>query len=121
MLLLGTVMKSAARIAKVKSPKRRSAPNTVNGTVPPPRIENVKRRPREYLTVKEVGKLLDGARDRGRYGHRDATMILVGYRQWSTMEHGERRQLRNHNPCVGGSNPSSATNKFSHFSDSQKA
>jgi integrase len=62
-----------------QSPKRRSAPNTVNGTVPPPRIENVKRRPRKYLTFKEVGRLLDGARVRGRYGHRDATMILVGY------------------------------------------
>ena len=71
-------MKSATRISKVKSPKRRSAPNTVNGTVPPRRVENAKRRPREYLTVKEVAKLIDGARERGRYGHRDATMILVG-------------------------------------------
>jgi len=43
-------------------------------------VENTKRRPREYLTVKEVWKLLVGARERGRYGHRDATMILVGYR-----------------------------------------
>ncbi len=73
-------MKSATRISKVKSPKLRSAPSTVNGTVPPLRVENAKRRPREYLTVKEVGKLLDGARERRRYGHRDATMILVGYR-----------------------------------------
>ncbi len=73
-------MKSATRIAKVKSPKRRSVPNTVNGTVPPQRVENSKRRPREYLTVKEVTKLIDGARNRGRYGHRDATMILVAYR-----------------------------------------
>jgi hypothetical protein len=80
MLLIGTVMKSTTRISKVKFPKRRSAPNAVNGTVPPPRIENAKRRPREYLTVKEVGKLLDAARERGRYGHRNATMILVGYR-----------------------------------------
>src|SRR5437588_2958334 len=80
MLLLGTAMKSASRISKVKSFKRRSAPNAVYGTVPPTRVENVKRRPREYLTVKEVGRLLDGARERGRYGHRDWTMILVGYR-----------------------------------------
>jgi type 1 fimbriae regulatory protein FimB/type 1 fimbriae regulatory protein FimE len=41
---------------------------------------NSKRRPREYLTIKEVGKLVEGARSRGRYGHRDATMILVAYR-----------------------------------------
>src|SRR5580658_10156672 len=80
MLLLGTVMKSAAPISKVKSFKRRHAPNTVNGTVPPRRVENAKRRPREYLTVKEVARLIDGARERGRYGHRDATMILVAYR-----------------------------------------
>jgi type 1 fimbriae regulatory protein FimB/type 1 fimbriae regulatory protein FimE len=73
-------MKSAVRISKVKSPKQRSAPNTVNGTVPPRRVENSKRRPREYLTVKEVAKLIEGARERGRYGHRDATMILVAYR-----------------------------------------
>src|SRR5712691_9276708 len=80
MLLHGTVMKSATRISKVKFPKRRSAPNTVYGTVPPQRVENAKRRPREYLTVKEVTKLMDAARERGRYGHRDATMILVAYR-----------------------------------------
>ena len=41
---------------------------------------NAKRRPREYLTGKEVGKLVEGARLRGRYGHRDATMILIAYR-----------------------------------------
>jgi integrase len=80
MLLLGTVMKSRPRIAKGKSTKRRAPPNTENGTVPPLRVENATRRPREYLTVKEVSKLIDGARERGRYGHRDATMILVAYR-----------------------------------------
>jgi integrase len=80
LLLLGTVMKSAAGIAKVKSAKRRAAPNTVNGTVPPRRIKNAQRRPREYLTVKEIQRLTQGARERGRYGHRDATMILVAYR-----------------------------------------
>ena len=34
---------------------------------------------RKYLTGREVGALMAVAR-RGRYGHRDATMILVGYR-----------------------------------------
>jgi type 1 fimbriae regulatory protein FimB/type 1 fimbriae regulatory protein FimE len=43
-------------------------------------VENATRRPREYLTVKEVTKLINGARERSRYGHRDATMILVAYR-----------------------------------------
>jgi len=73
-------MKSAAPISKIKSFKRQHAPNTVNGTVPPRRIENAKCRPREYLTVKEVARLIDGARERRRYGHRNATMILVAYR-----------------------------------------
>ena len=27
-----------------------------------------------------MGKLIEGARSRGRYGHRDATMILIAYR-----------------------------------------
>ena len=55
-------------------------PRTESGTVPPRRILNAKRRPREYLTTKKVAKLMEGARERGRYGHRDATMILVAYR-----------------------------------------
>jgi hypothetical protein len=45
------------------------------------RGENAKRRPREYLTVKEVTKLMDGARKRGRYGHRDSTMITRALQQ----------------------------------------
>jgi site-specific recombinase XerD len=35
---------------------------------------------RQYLTEKEVTQLCDAARARGRWGHRDATMILVAYR-----------------------------------------
>jgi site-specific recombinase XerD len=73
-------MKSTPRIAKLKTFKQTSAPRTVYGTVPPRRVENTARRPREYLTVKEVGRLMDAARERGRYGHRDTTMILVAYR-----------------------------------------
>ena len=68
------------RISKHRRPAQRGTPNTQNGTVPPRRVENAKRRPREYLTVREISKLMDGARSRGRYGHRDATMILVAYR-----------------------------------------
>jgi type 1 fimbriae regulatory protein FimB/type 1 fimbriae regulatory protein FimE len=73
-------MKSQSKISKAKPPKRRPAPKTVIGTVSPRRIENVKRRPREYLTVKEVTKLMEGARTSRRYGHRDATMVLIAYR-----------------------------------------
>ncbi len=80
MLLDGTVMKSRVKNFKRQRGEQRSSPNTDNGTVPPRRVQNAKRRPREYLTVKEVAKLMDGARKRRRYGHRDATMILLGYR-----------------------------------------
>src|SRR5439155_13427381 len=39
------------------------------------------RRPREYLTTREVEQLIAEARTRGRrYGLRDATMILVAFR-----------------------------------------
>jgi type 1 fimbriae regulatory protein FimB/type 1 fimbriae regulatory protein FimE len=48
-----------------------STPNTVNSSV---------ERTREYLTVKEVEDLMAAARKSSRYGHRDATMILIAYR-----------------------------------------
>jgi integrase len=37
------------------------------------------RRPREYLTEAEIERLMEAARS-NRYGHRDATAILVAYR-----------------------------------------
>jgi integrase len=37
------------------------------------------RRPREYLTEREIENLMDAAR-RNRWGHRDATAILIAYR-----------------------------------------
>ena len=68
-------------------------PNTQNGTVtlrfvgvrpnnpsPPRRVANADRRPREYLTEGEVDRLCSTARKRGRYGVRDALMILVAFR-----------------------------------------
>ena len=57
------------------------APMFVNGKLPPRREANAARRPREYLTAEEVERLMAAARSRGgRYGHRDATMILMVYR-----------------------------------------
>jgi integrase len=44
-----------------------------NGTVKTPR------RPREYLTEEEIEKLMTIARQSDRYGHRDATAILVAF------------------------------------------
>ena len=62
-----------------KSYLNRVTPATVNRTVPPRRLPNGKLRTREYLTEAEVESLLAAVR-RHRYGHRDATMILVAYR-----------------------------------------
>jgi type 1 fimbriae regulatory protein FimB/type 1 fimbriae regulatory protein FimE len=62
-------------------------PPAVNGTVrnrvrkaPPRRQTNASKRAREYLTPAEVEQLLQAARSRGRYGARDAAMILIAYR-----------------------------------------
>jgi type 1 fimbriae regulatory protein FimB/type 1 fimbriae regulatory protein FimE len=58
-----------------------TTPMFVNGNVPPRRLPNAARRPREYLTGEEVERLIAAARARpGRHGHRDATMILMAYR-----------------------------------------
>jgi type 1 fimbriae regulatory protein FimE len=65
-----------------------AAPSTVNSLVV---------RTREYLTEAEIERLMSAARKGSRYGHRDATMILIGYRhglraselcdlQWSQVE-----------------------------------
>lgn len=115
MLLLGTVMKSQPRIHNTKLPAPLASPNIENETVPPRRVENSKRRPREYLTVKEITKLMDGVRERGRYGQRDATMIFVGYRhgmrvselcalRWDQIDFGRGllhvRRVKNGTPSV---------------------
>jgi type 1 fimbriae regulatory protein FimB/type 1 fimbriae regulatory protein FimE len=55
------------------------SPSTVNRTVAPRRAKNSELRTREHLTPSEVEALMEAARD-NRYGHRDATMILVAYR-----------------------------------------
>jgi type 1 fimbriae regulatory protein FimB/type 1 fimbriae regulatory protein FimE len=60
-------------------PLRLVKPATVNRTVRPKRPPNVALRTREYLTEAEVERLMQTAND-NRYGHRDATMILVAYR-----------------------------------------
>jgi len=75
----------------MKSTSRKRSPSIVNLTVK-----------RRYLTEREVERLMDCARKHGRYGHRDATMILVAYRhglrasevcdlQWQQIELSEGR------------------------------
>ena len=69
----------------------------------PTRPANAELRPREYLTPAEVEKLTKAARA-GRYGHRDATLILIAYRhglraievcdlEWSQVEFGRTATL----------------------------
>jgi len=48
-----------------------ATPNTVNSLVV---------RTREYLTEREIERLMAAARKSSRYGHRDAPMILIGFR-----------------------------------------
>jgi integrase len=75
----------------MKSTSKKRTPSIVNLTVK-----------RRYLTQREVERLMDCARKHGRYGHRDATMILVAYRhglrasevcdlQWQQIELSEGR------------------------------
>ena len=66
-------------------PAWEGAPNTESGTVIALPIREGTRQEqghprREYLTEKEVTQLCDAARARGRWGHRDATMILIAFR-----------------------------------------
>jgi site-specific recombinase XerD len=51
-----------------------------SGKLPPRKLRNSQRRPREYLTPQEVNRLIDAARRTGRHGSRDATLILLTYR-----------------------------------------
>jgi integrase len=54
-------------------------PNIVNRAVGPTRLPNSEYRKREHLTPSEVEKLIEAAKT-NRYGHRDATMLLVAFR-----------------------------------------
>src|SRR5476651_151339 len=54
-------------------------PATQKRAVTPRRRPNSELRSREHLTETEVERLIEAAKD-NRYGHRDATTILVAYR-----------------------------------------
>jgi site-specific recombinase XerD len=62
-----------------KSHLKLVAPAEVKRTVAPKRQKNAELRTREHLTPGEVETLIEAARA-NRYGHRDATMILLTYR-----------------------------------------
>jgi len=89
-------------------------PRNENRSVPV-RPANAELRTREYLTPKEIERLIKTARD-SRYGHRDATMILIAFRhglraseicdlEWSQVEFGRSaalhvRRAKNGKPSV---------------------
>jgi type 1 fimbriae regulatory protein FimB/type 1 fimbriae regulatory protein FimE len=89
-------------------------PSNQNRTVPL-RRPNAELRTREYLTPPEINKLIAAAKN-GRYGQRDATLILVAYRhglravevadlEWSQVEWGRSpalhvRRKKNGKPAV---------------------
>jgi len=62
-----------------KSHLKLVTPATIKRTVTPKRLPNAELRTREHLTEAEVERLIAAAK-RNRWGHRDATMILVAYR-----------------------------------------
>jgi integrase len=79
-----------------KSHLKLVSPTKVKRTVTPTRRPNSELRPREHLTEREVGKLIEVAK-RNRRGGRDSTMILIAFRhglrtselcelQWSDVE-----------------------------------
>ena len=55
------------------------APDIEKRTVAPGRKPNSDYRKREHLTEAEVDRLIKAVKD-NRWGHRDATMVLVAYR-----------------------------------------
>ena len=90
-------------------------PSNQNRSVPV-RPPNAELRTREYLTAKEVDKLMATARNSARYGHRDATIILMAFRhglraseicdlEWSQVEFGRTptlhvRRVKNGKPAA---------------------
>ena len=54
-------------------------PTTENRTVSPRRPRNGALRTREHLTIDEVERLIEAAKN-NRYGHRDALMVLLAFR-----------------------------------------
>jgi integrase len=93
---------------------RLAEPRSENRSVPV-RPANAELRSREYLTEAEVEKLMKQARQ-GRYGHRDATLMLIAFRhglraieicdfEWSQVEFGRSaslhvRRVKNGKPSV---------------------
>jgi site-specific recombinase XerD len=98
----------------VKPALRLVTPTNQKRTVTPKRRPNAELRTREYLTEAEVERLIKAA-SKNRWGHRDATMLLVAFRhglraseltdlQWSQVEFSTAtlhvRRLKNGTPST---------------------
>ena len=81
----------------------------------PRRPANAELRSREYLTPAEIEKLIKAAKE-GRWGHRDATLIMVAYRhglrakeacelEWSQVEFGRSAALHVRRAKQGSRSP----------------
>ena len=68
-----------SRVIPINATHQAKPPTTVKRTVSRGRLPNAHYRQREYLTEREVERLMKAARD-NRHGHRDATMVLLAYR-----------------------------------------
>jgi len=67
-------------MGNVLSFPRAATPAPTAESVKVRRWRNAERRPREHLTPDEVEKLMAAAKRSGRYGQRDATLLLICYR-----------------------------------------
>ena len=91
--IIRTVRGAGSAKPMAKSHLKLVTPAIVNRTVTPRRPPNADLRTREYLTEAEVERLMKAAKG-NRWGHRDATMVLVAYR------HG-LQGLRTRRPALG--------------------
>src|SRR2546421_11735580 len=79
MSILRTVRTVNGRVSMANAPLRLVTPAIEKRTVMPRRAKNADLRTREYLTKQEIEALMAAARQ-NRYGHRDATMVLISFR-----------------------------------------
>jgi integrase len=77
--MYSTVRQAKGGFLMTKPRLRLVAPTTENRTVRPRRPKNGDVRTREYLTIDEVERLIEAAKN-NRYGHRDALMVLLAFR-----------------------------------------
>jgi type 1 fimbriae regulatory protein FimB/type 1 fimbriae regulatory protein FimE len=75
-------MESQASAMKKTGPRKRTIPAfpTIVKRKVPVRHPNSEYRSREYLSEKEVGKVIAAAATQGRHGLRDSALILIAYR-----------------------------------------